>query len=137
MNAQKNLTLLIIVTVLGVVGVFVYNAFGEVATLVYVVVVGVSAIIYTAILTGQMMALAASRSALNAIVDFQAADDRGEVARARMLTEVVRHSGRIATEDARHERRQQPQLPAPDVWTIDAPPPRMLTARDDAEVAYE
>ena len=67
-----------------------------------------------AIVVGQLLSLATQRATLNAIVDFQAADDRGEVARAKMLTEVIRQGGKVAT----IQERNQPQLPAPaSEWT--------------------
>lgn len=77
---------------------------------------------------GALMSLASQRATLNAIVDFQAAADRGEVARARMMTEVIRQGGKVATIEA----RQQPQLEAPDVWTV-TPPSRQIARHDDAD----
>lgn len=46
------------------------------------------------IVAGWGMSLRTQRATLNAIVDFQAADDRGEVARAKVLQEVMRGSWR-------------------------------------------
>lgn len=61
--------------------------------------------------------LATMRATMNTIVDLQQADDRGEVARSRMLTEVVRNAGLIEHEQQRQahwwERMAQKQLPAP------------------------
>ena len=66
------------------------------------------------LIVGWLLSLATQRATLNAIVDFQAADDRGEVARAKMLTEVIRQGGKVAT----IQERNQPQLPAPaSEWT--------------------
>ena len=66
------------------------------------------------LIVGWLLSLATQRATLNAIVDFQAADDRGEVARAKMLTEVIRQGGKVAT----IQERNQPQLPAPAAeWT--------------------
>ena len=61
------------------------------------------------LIVGWLLSLATQRATLNAIVDFQAADDRGEVARAKMLTEVIRQGGKVAT----IQERNQPQLAAP------------------------
>lgn len=85
---------------------------------------------------GQLLSLATQRATLNAIVDFQAADDRGEVARSRLLTEVVRQSGKIAQKDNAEEwrvLRQQPAIEAPDVWIS---PQRQITQQSADDVAW-
>lgn len=65
--------------------------------------------ILSGVFAGWGMSLRTQRATLNAIVDFQAADDRGEVARAKVLQEVVRGSWRG---DAFAASRQA-KLPAP------------------------
>lgn len=69
-----------------------------------------------AIVVGQLLSLATQRATLNAIVDFQAADDRGEVARANMWRELIRGQNKMAIDDNKHALRNQPQLPATE-WT--------------------
>lgn len=67
---------------------------------------------------GALLSLASQRATLNAIVDFQAADDRGEVARANMWRELIRGQNKMAIDDNKHALRNQPQLPAPAAdWT--------------------
>lgn len=90
---------------------------------------------------GALLSLASQRATLSAIVEFQAADDRGEVARARMLTEVVRGQNKLALQDSRHRPRPQdnddmwrdvtPLLAAPQTWT-----PAQLPAQTGGDVVY-
>ena len=70
------------------------------------------------LIVGWLLSLATQRATLNAIVDFQAADDRGEVARANMWRELIRGQNKMAIDDNKHALRNQPQLPAPAAdWT--------------------
>lgn len=66
-------------------------------------------LILAGIFGGWGMSLKTMRIVLNSIIDFQAADDRGEVARAKVLQEVVRGSWRGDAFAANH----QAKLPAP------------------------
>lgn len=68
-------------------------------------------LILAGIFGGWGMSLKTMRIVLNSIIDFQAADDRGEVARAKVLQEVVRGSWRGDAFAA----NQQAKLPAPQV----------------------
>ena len=137
MTAQNNLTLLILVTVLGVIGGFIYASFGDVATLVYAVIMLAVLIAYLLQLSGQLTAVAIVRSTLDAWTEAQAADDRGEVERMKGL--------RIALgQDVKANKAQpQPQtiqsewtqLPPP-VWT--PAPQRMLAgALDDDDMRVD
>jgi hypothetical protein len=130
MTAQNNLTLLILVTVLGVIGGFIYASFGDVATLVYAVIVLAVLVAYLLQLSGQLTAVAIVRSTLDAWTEAQAADDRGEVERMKGL--------RIALgQDVKTGKQPQPQtiqsewaqLPPPPTWT--PAPRRMLSMVDD------
>ena len=70
------------------------------------------------LIVGWLLSLATQRATLNAIVDFQAADDRGEVARANMWRELIRGQNKMAIDDNKHALRNHPQLPAPAAeWT--------------------
>ena len=70
------------------------------------------------LIVGWLLSLATQRATLNAIVDFQAADDRGEVARANMWRELIRGQNKMAIDDNKHALRNQPQLSAPAAeWT--------------------
>lgn len=120
-------TAIVVLAVLGaLVGLVAWLRYEFDPTLAAVALLALFGVVVFA--AGALMSLASQRATLNAIVDFQAADDRGEVARARMLTEVIRQGGKVATIEA----RQQPQLEAPDVWTV-TPPSRQISRHDDAE----
>jgi membrane protein implicated in regulation of membrane protease activity len=128
MTSQNNLTLLILVTVLFIVGGFIYTAFGDVATLVYAVIVLAVLVAYLLQLSGQLTAVAIVRSTLDAWTEAQAADDKGEVERMKGL--------RIALgQDVKTGRQPQTiqsewaQLPPPPTWT--PAPQRMLSMVDD------
>lgn len=133
MTAQNNLTLLIIVTVLGVVGVFVYGAFGNVATLVYICIALSVFVGYLLQLSGQLTAVAIVRSTLTAWTDAQAADDCGEVERMKALRVALGQDAKKpqpSTIDADYA-----QLPPP-TWT--PAPQRLLEAAfDDDDVRIE
>lgn len=127
MTAQNNLTLLIIVTVLFVVGVFVYGAFGDVATLVYICIALSVFVGYLLQLSGQLTAVAIVRSTLTAWTDAQAADDRGEVERMKALRVALGH-------DAKQKPSPEPAptwtaLPPPQTWT----PQPLLSVHDDSD----
>lgn len=124
MTAQNNLTLLIIVTVLGVVGAFVYTSFGDVATLVYICIALTLLAGYLLQLSGQLTAVAIVRSTLTAWTDAQAADDRGEVERMKALHTALK-------QDAKQPKQPDTiqadyaQLPPPGLWS--PVPQRMLS----------
>jgi hypothetical protein len=69
-----------------VAGWWIQENFGEIG----VVVAGLSILLCVALCFGALIAWLIQRTTLNAIVDFQAADDRGEVARANVYREMMR-----------------------------------------------
>lgn len=84
---------------------------------------------------GAILFISLMRGVLFTQQEVAAKDARVDAERYRLMREAMKGDNRAAAIEA---RRQPAQLPASDVWTIDAPPPRrMLTARDADEVAYE
>lgn len=122
MTAQNNLTLLIIVTVLGVVGAFVYTSFGDVETLVYICIALTLLAGYLLQLSGQLTAVAIVRSTLTAWTDAQAADDRGEVERMKALHTALKQDAKTPKQPDTIQA-DYAQLPPPPVWT---PAPQRL-----------
>jgi hypothetical protein len=66
-------------------------------------------ILISGIFAGWGMSLRTQRATLENLVDFQSADDRGEVARAKVLQEVVRSTW----QGEKQRYNEQPSLPAP------------------------
>jgi hypothetical protein len=122
MTAQNNLTLLIIVTVLAVVGAFVYTSFGDVATLVYICIALTLLAGYLLQLSGQLTAVAIVRSTLTAWTDAQAADDRGEVERMKALRAALGQDAKT-TKQPDTIQAEYAQLPPPPTWS---PAPQRL-----------
>ena len=128
MNRYTSFTILLILTFLTVLVVWLRYDFGaDIAAYALLSLFGVLMFAGGAVLFISLM-----RGVLFTQQEVAAKDARVDAERYRLMREAMKGDNRIAA----IERRQPPQLPAPDVWTIDAPPPRMLTARDD-EVAYE
>jgi hypothetical protein len=112
---NRNTAFVIFLTLAALAGLVVWIRHDFGAQTAAITLLALSLVI--AVTIGIVLALMVQRTTLNAIVDFQAADDRGEIARSRMLTEVVRNAGRIEHEAQRqqnwYERLTQKQLPAP------------------------
>lgn len=83
---------------------------------------------------GAVLFISLMRGVLFTQQEVAAKDARVDAERYRLMREAMKGDNRIAAIEARQQ--PPPQLPAPDVWTVDASP-RMLTTRDDTEVAYE
>ncbi len=122
-DTLKTITLLML-TVLAIIILLVGSVFGISAWVQANwganAVAGVWAVIGAAgtLFAGWGLSLKTQRATLNAIIDFQEADDRGEVARAKLLTEVVKRSWQGEQYAARHA----PALPAPATLQLPAQP---------------
>lgn len=91
---------------------------------------------------GSLLSLANQRATLSAIVEFQAADDRGETERFRAMREYIRGQNKLAAQDNQQQWKladeQRKQLPSPTEeyeWRL---PEAYLSAdNDDREVYIE
>ena len=121
-DTLKTITLLMM-TVLAIIILLVGSVFGISAWVQANwganAVAGVWAVIGAAgaLFAGWGLSLKTQRATLDAIIDFQEADDRGEVARARLLTEVVKG----AWQGEQHAARHAPALPSPTPTTLQLP----------------
>lgn len=122
-DTLKTITLLML-TVLAIIILLVGSVFGISAWVQANwganAVAGVWAVIGAAgaLFAGWGLSLKTQRATLNAIIDFQEADDRGEVARAKLLTEVVKGSWQGEQYSARHTTA----LPGPATLQLPAQP---------------
>ena len=130
MTRYTSFTILLILTFLTLLVVWLRYDFGaDIAAYALLSLFGVLMFAGGAILFISLM-----RGVLFTQQEVAAKDARVDAERYRLMREAMKGDNRQAAIEA---RRQPPQLPAPDVWPVDAPPPRMLTARDADEVAYE
>lgn len=90
---------------------------------------------------GSVLSLATQRATLNAIVDFQAADDRGEVERFRTMREYIKGQNKLAAQDNQHQWRiadeQRKQLPPATDYDFRLPEAYLGADNDDSEVYIE
>lgn len=79
--------------------------------------------------------LSTMRAGGNVVVDAMEKIESGNIAQFGAIKEFIKLEGAKSKKDNEEywrEMRQQPQLEAPDVWTV-TPPSRQLAQHDDAE----
>ena len=131
MTRYTSFTILLIMTFLTLLVVWLRYDFGaDIAAYALLSLFGVLMFAGGAVLFISLM-----RGVLFTQQEVAAKDARVDAERYRLMREAMKGDNRMAAIDAK--RQQPPQLPAPDVWTIDAPPPRRMLSVDADEVAYE